>query len=128
MSALVEKLQAAAGQARDHGMPSFGLVYEEAANEIENLNKALALKMGELPSGLTAAQAELLENPIGEHIKAAIRDGGQLMVKQAMRDKWIFNAQVMFANGTGTVGNISTSEEGALKNLENALRLQEVES
>ena len=124
MSALVEKLRAAADQARDHGMPSFGAVYEEAATEIENLNQALALKMGGLPSGLTAAQAELLEKPVGDHIKAAIRSGGQLMVKQAMKGKWIFNAQIMFVNGEGTVGNISTSEEGALQNLEGVLKLQ----
>ena len=61
---------------------------------------------------------------IGEQTKAAILEGGQLMLKQAMRGKWIFNAQITYPNGEGVVGNISTSEEGALENLEGALKHQ----
>ena len=59
---------------------------------------------------------------IGEQTKVAIRNGGQLMLKQAMKGKWIFNAQITFKNGEGIVGNISTSEEGALENLEGMLK------
>ena len=61
---------------------------------------------------------------IGEHTKAAIRSGGQLMLKQAMRGKFIFHAQITFASGEGFVGNIAMSEEGALNNLEALLKIK----
>ena len=63
---------------------------------------------------------------IGELTKTAIREGGQLLLKQAMRGKWIFNAQITYPNGEGVVGNISTSEEGALENLEGMLKNQSI--
>lgn len=56
---------------------------------------------------------------LGENTKSAIRDGhGQLLLKQ--EGKWVFNATVTFPNNHRTVG-ISTTEEGALENLEDAL-------
>ena len=59
------------------------------------------------------------------HISAAIRRGGQLLLKQALRGKWIFHAQITFSNGEGTTGQIAMSENGALENLEKALTPEE---
>jgi hypothetical protein len=61
---------------------------------------------------------------LGEHTKAAIRNGGQLMLKQTMREKYIFHAHVTFSDGSGSIGNISTTEEGALENLELKLKFE----
>ena len=61
---------------------------------------------------------------LGEHTDAAIKNGGQLLVKQAMPGKWIFNAQITFANGKGYLGNISTTTVGALENLESTIMIK----
>jgi hypothetical protein len=58
------------------------------------------------------------------HISAAIWNGGQLLLKQAMPGKSIFHAQVTFPNGDGAIGKIALSEDGALQNLEDALALE----
>jgi len=56
------------------------------------------------------------------HISAAIRNGGQLMVKQAIHGKWIFHARITMQDGATTVGDISTTEDGAMENLEEKLK------
>ena len=58
----------------------------------------------------------------GSRISECIREEGRLVVKQVMPGKWIFNARIVFPGGQKIVGNISTTEDGALENLEGALK------
>jgi hypothetical protein len=65
-------------------------------------------------------------NILSQRIDAAVRGGGQLLVSQPIRGKWIFRAQVTYPNGDGTMGGMSTTPNGALENLEMVLPDPEV--
>lgn len=58
---------------------------------------------------------------IGERTKQFIRNGGKLILKQAMPGKWIFNAAIEF-DGRKIVGSIATREDDALASLEGELQ------
>ena len=62
---------------------------------------------------------------LGQAIDESIKNGGQLMVKQAMNGKWIFHATMTFPNGDGQIGKISTTTDGAIENLEQAILIAE---
>jgi len=66
----------------------------------------------------------IMQIELGDQTKAAIRSGAQLLLKQVFSGKYIFNARIMYPDGSELVGNISTSEEGALANLEGSLQHQ----